>query len=81
MLPKTHPGPFMPAREAELRKKPAHYCVHEVWPELDAQRARVAELEAALASVEYYVREYSESLALPAAGPILQVIRGVKRTS
>jgi hypothetical protein len=45
--PKPHPGPFTPHREAELRNKPAHYCVHEVFPVLDqlrAERATICEL-------------------------------------
>lgn len=31
-----------PEREAWLRQKPAHYHVHEVWPELDRLRAKLA---------------------------------------
>lgn len=40
--PKPHPGPLTPEREAELRAKPAHYCVHEVFPALDQLRAQLA---------------------------------------
>jgi hypothetical protein len=39
--PAPHPGPFTPEREVELRKKPAHYCVHELFPVLDQLRAEL----------------------------------------
>jgi hypothetical protein len=41
-----------PDREAELRQKPPHYCVHEVFPVLDSLRVELAELRGALAEAE-----------------------------
>jgi hypothetical protein len=62
--PEPHPGPFTPEREAELRNKPAYYCVHEVFPVLDELRA---ELQAAHLRIEELLVVCDEHEALRAS--------------